>query len=107
MNEPGVIDFVLDIVTFDDSYRTVMEYVFSNALLVDNLDTAIRISKMNYNGNIVTLSGELVSGYGAITGGKSKYDYSSFLLKRKREMHELEEELEKIREEINKKNQMF
>jgi len=107
LNEPGVIDFVLDIVTFDDSYRTVMEYVFSNALLVDNLDTAIRISKMNYNGNIVTLSGELVSGYGAITGGKSKYDYSSFLLKRKREMHELEEELEKIREEINKKSNVL
>lgn len=101
LNEPGVIDFVLDIIVFDENYRKVMEYIFSNALLVDNLDTAIRISKMNYNGNIVTLSGELVSGYGSITGGKSKYDYSSFLLKRKREMHELEEELEKIREEIN------
>jgi len=101
LNEPGVIDFVLNIITFDESYRKVMEYVFSNALLVDNLDTAIKISKMNYNGNIVTLGGELVSGYGSITGGKSKYDYSSFFLKRKRETHELEQELAKIREELN------
>ncbi|PNR95379.1 chromosome segregation protein SMC [Petrotoga sp. 9PWA.NaAc.5.4] len=107
LNEPGTIGFLINLINFDDKYKKVMEYVFSNALLVDNIETAINLSKMNYNGNIVTLSGELVSSYGAITGGKSKYDYSSTLLKRKRELTETEKRLLAVKSELKNKISIF
>ncbi|MDK2906962.1 MAG: chromosome segregation protein [Petrotoga sp.] len=107
LNEPGTIDFVINLVNYKQEYRKVMEYVFSNALLVDNIETAIKISKMKYPGNIVTLSGELVYSSGAITGGKSKYDHSSTVLKRKREISEIEEKLKQIRAVLSNKQELY
>ncbi len=107
LKEPGTIDFVINLVNYKQEYRKVMEYVFSNALLVDNIETAIKISKMKYPGNIVTLSGELVYSSGAITGGKSKYDHSSTVLKRKREISEIEEDLKRIRADLSNKQDLY
>ncbi|RAO98930.1 hypothetical protein PW5551_06950 [Petrotoga sp. 9PW.55.5.1] len=107
LNEPGTIDFVINIVNYNNEYKKVMEYVFSNSLLVVDIETAIKLSKINYPGNIVTLGGELVYSSGAITGGKSKYDHSSTILKRKRELEDINQQLQSIKEQLNTKENEF
>jgi chromosome segregation protein len=77
-----------------------MKYVFSNILLVDELNNAINISKSSFRGNIVTLSGEVISGYGAITGGRLKNDYSASIIKRKNKISEIDIEIDEAKENI-------
>ncbi|BBE31101.1 chromosome partition protein Smc [Tepiditoga spiralis] len=100
LKEAGVIDYLINIVEFDKKYIKVMQYTFSNILLVDELKTAITISKNGFKSTIVTLKGEVVYGSGAISGGKTRYD-SSIILKRKREIEELKLKIEESIENIN------
>ncbi|MDN5343227.1 MAG: chromosome segregation protein [Oceanotoga sp.] len=118
LNEPGVIDYLINIIKFDNKYQKIMEYVFSNTILVNDIESAINLSKVGFNSNIVTINGETVSGQGSISAGKNKYDYSSSILKRKRELQETiflleenkeniiysESEIKKISEKIIKLN---
>ncbi|SDC18153.1 chromosome segregation protein SMC [Geotoga petraea] len=100
LNEPGVIDYLINTIDFDKKYEKIMKYVFSNVLLVDELNNAIKISKSSFRGNIVTLGGELISGYGAITGGRVKNDYSATIIKRKNRIFELDIEIDEAKENI-------
>lgn len=100
LNEAGVIDYLINTIDFDKQYEKIMIYVFSNILLVDDLTNAINISKSSFRGNIVTLGGEIVSGYGAITGGKIKNDYSSTIITRKNKINEIDIEIDEAEENI-------
>ncbi|HOO75287.1 MAG TPA: chromosome segregation protein SMC, partial [Tepiditoga sp.] len=100
LSEPGCIDYLINIAQFDDQYRTVMEYVFSNILLVDVIENGIALIRKGYNGTLVTLTGEILSGSGTITGGKNKKDYNSEILKRKRDLETEKEILNEINENI-------
>lgn len=104
LNESGVIDYLINLIDFDKKFINVMEYVFSNTLLVDNLKSAIYISKNNFRGNIVTFKGEVISGSGTISGGKNKNDYSNTILKRKREVEEVKLRLIEINENFKHYN---
>ncbi|HPX15509.1 MAG TPA: chromosome segregation protein SMC [Petrotogaceae bacterium] len=88
-NEPGVLGYMIDLCRYDQKYKKIMEYLFLNTLVVDDIKTAIKISKTDFSSSIVTLGGEVLSGYGSITAGKIKNDYSSTILKRKRELEQL------------------
>ncbi len=101
LNEPGTIEYLINIVNFESKFKTVMDYVFSNTLVVDSIESAVKLSKNFFKGNIVTLNGDFISGSGTITGGKNKNDYSTTILKRKREIEEIKIRLDEIQENFN------
>ncbi|MDO4283383.1 MAG: chromosome segregation protein SMC [Clostridia bacterium] len=69
----GVIGIAPDLVRFDGKYKKVVELALNNTVIVDNIDTAIVISKKLKNVlRFVTLDGELINTTGSITGGKTK-----------------------------------
>lgn len=97
INIPGVIGRAAELVTADERYRSVVEFVLGNLLIVENLDTALKIVKNNmFMGNVVTLSGELMSSRGRITGGDSGNSTASQIFERKKEIRTLKETVEKL-----------
>ena len=68
LNNKGVHGLAIDLVDFDNKFRKVFEYIFSNVAVVDNIDTARKIgigkAKMvTLDGDMTGLSGEMRGGY--------------------------------------------
>ncbi len=63
----GVHGFAIDLVKFDDKFKNIFSHVFSNTLVVDNLETARKIGIGTTR--MVTLEGDLVEMSGAMIGG--------------------------------------
>jgi chromosome segregation protein len=102
-NEPGFIGYAANLVNVSAEYRNLPLYLFGNDIIVKDIDCAIEIKrKYEIRSRIVTLDGELISGRGAISGGKAKEDYSNSLIARKVRLKTLQEELEKLVNEKSK-----
>ena len=92
INIPGVIGRASELVQTQDRYKIVVDFVLGNLLVVDNIDTALKIVKnSSFMGNIVTLSGELLSSRGRITGGDSGNSTANQIFERKKEIRTLKE----------------
>ena len=101
INIPGVIGRASELVQTQDRYKIVVDFVLGNLLVVDNIDTALKIVKSNsFMGNIVTLSGELLSSRGRITGGDSGNSTANQIFERKKEIRTLKETVSKLQETI-------
>lgn len=94
LQQPGTIGIASELVYFDPQYTVAIEHLLGNTLLVEDMDTAIRISRLERGGGarLVTLDGELINTSGAITGGVSKTQTGG-LLRRAREIDELHVEV--------------
>jgi len=82
---PGVIGYAKDLIKCDKKYQNVFDFVFGEALVVDNIETARRIGIGKVK--MVTLEGDLMSGGGAMTGGyyqKAAITFSSTAENKKR-----------------------
>ncbi|CAM3178634.1 chromosome segregation protein SMC [Streptobacillus ratti] len=89
----GIIDFARNIVKIKEvGYEKLIDHIFSNALIVEDLDIANALIKKGYNDRIITLDGDLVTSRGRISGGYKKNKVDLTLGKR--------EELNAIRKEI-------
>lgn len=114
-NVNGYIGLASDLLNFDIKYKEIMDYSLGKTIIAENMDAALKISKLgNYKLKIVTLDGEVISPGGALTGGSIYKKNNSSILGRRREIQELEESivsnknnysselesLKKIREEI-------
>ncbi|MDO4438484.1 MAG: chromosome segregation protein SMC [Eubacteriales bacterium] len=100
--ETGAIGRASDIVSCDEEFKNLSEYLLSKTLVVDNIDNALRIAaKFKHSLRIVTLDGELLSPGGSLSGGA--YRNNSNLIGRAREVKELSEK----RDEILRKNESF
>jgi len=75
-DEPGVIDFAINLVNFDPIYTSIFSHVFGSTIVVDNLENARSISGRH---RIVTLPGDLIESSGAMTGGPLKHPRYTFL----------------------------
>ncbi|MBS3157547.1 chromosome segregation protein SMC [Candidatus Woesearchaeota archaeon] len=66
----------IDLVKFDPKYRAVFNYVFSNTIVVDDIDSArkIGIGKIR----MATLDGDLVESSGAMIGGYRNRKFGAF-----------------------------
>ena len=61
-NIAGVLGLAADLVSSEDKYKKVVDFVFGGLLIVENIDVATDILNKNlFAGNIVTVNGELVS----------------------------------------------
>ncbi|MGL4534146.1 MAG: chromosome segregation protein SMC, partial [Fusobacteriaceae bacterium] len=102
---PGVLGLGSDLITSEEKYKKIVDFLLGNLLIVENMEIGLKILKDNlHNGNIVTLMGELLSSRGRITGGENQSSTLSQILERKREKEKLKEFLETGKKEINEKN---
>ena len=89
-----------DCVQTDAKYKNVFSYLLGRVAIVEDMDAAIRLSKMAGQGlRFVTLDGEIINASGAITGGKFK-NKTANLLERKSEIQKLEAEIEELRNQL-------
>ena len=98
----GVIGVASDLVKCDKKYEQIVLNLLGRTLIVENMDTAIQMSKLNsHSFRIVTLEGDIISNTGAITGGSIQTKTVS-ILGRSREIESLEKELKEINSKIEK-----
>ena len=101
INLSGVIGRASDLVQVQDKYKIVVDFVLGNLLVVDNIDTALKIIKNNsFMGNVVTLGGELLSSRGRITGGDLGNSTANQIFERKKEIRSLKESVNRLHETI-------
>jgi len=97
----GVIGSALDIVRCKDAYSSVAQYLLGDVVVVDTMDTALYLWRKNgFDKTVVTLSGEIVDPWGAVTGGAVEATGAGMLTKR-REIKDLEHELAELGAQIN------
>ncbi len=89
----GVIGSALGIVRYDERYGSVAQYLLNDVVVVDTMDTALYLwGKNGMHKTIVTLTGEIVDPWGAVTGGTVEAAGAGMLTKR-REIKDLEHEI--------------
>jgi chromosome segregation protein len=96
----GVIGSALNVVSYKDTYSSVAQYLLGDVVVVDNMDTALYLwQKDGFDKTVVTLAGEIVDPWGAVTGGAVDATGSGMLTKR-REIKDIEHELSELRAHI-------
>ncbi len=113
-SEPGVIDLLKNIVTYQDEFAPKVEQILDGVAVVDSIRTALKL-RPNYAGwTFVTQDGDTLAADGVLTGG-SKDSAESGVLKRRREIKELSDKknewagklalataaLKKVQEQLN------
>lgn len=101
---PGVVGYAPGLVRTEPKYRSVVEYLLGNVLVVETLEAAIHIARRERTSmRLVTLEGEVVNPGGAITGGSQKESSQGFL-QRPREIEELKVRIAQVSEALAKKD---
>lgn len=90
----GFLGFGYELIKFDPKYDKVFNNLLMTTIIVDTIDNANNLSKAISNRNrIITLSGDVVSTGGTITGGHTKKVNSLLASKNKQD---LEKELNNV-----------
>ena len=101
-NESGVIGIASDLVKFNKKYEQIILNLLGRTVIVDNMDTAIKVAKQNsYTFRIVTKDGDLINPSGAITGGSVAKKMVN-ILGRGKEIEKLDKELKELKAKIQK-----
>ena len=103
----GYIGIASELLKFEDKFKGIIDYSLGKTVICDNMNNALNIAKvLNYKQKIVTLTGEVISPGGALTGG-SIYSKANNVIGRKREIEELKIKLNEVTEGIENKNQII
>lgn len=99
LNIPGIVGRAVDLIKSKDGFSSFAEYIFKDTIVVEDFDTALRLSG-NSNGVrcFVTLDGEVIEPGGTILVGKGNMQIG--LISRKTELENIKLELARIEEEI-------
>lgn len=99
-HEKGVIGIASDLIKFSKKYEQIILNLLGRTVIVDNMETAIKVAKQNgYSFRIITVEGDVINPSGAITGG-SVAKKTVNILGRGREIEKLEKEIKKLKEKI-------
>ncbi|MGL5053783.1 MAG: chromosome segregation protein SMC, partial [Cetobacterium sp.] len=102
----GVIGRASELVSSEKKYSKILDMLLGNILVVTETDVALKILKSNsYTGNIVTLSGELLSSRGRITGGENSNSIVSQIFERKKEIKNLEDSINNMKIKLKELNE--
>ena len=105
LDQPGVIGIAEELIDYDLKYEIAMRHLLGNTLVIEDLDSAIALARrFRPSARFVTLDGEVINTSGAITGGQTDQKKSG-LLSRSRELETLEDEIGKLTQSSNQKNQ--
>lgn len=106
--EDGVLGRLNDLITYDKKYEIIIKNILGNILVVKNIDKGLQLLKTNkFLGSIVTLSGELLSSRGRITGGENSNSAISQIFDRKKEKKHLEENLKEASKNLKEKKKVL
>lgn len=85
----AIVGRLVDLLTFDEVDRFLVEHLLGNVVVVDTLDSAMRLHRSHApNLGFVTQAGEFLSPEGVLTGG-SEEQRGTHLLEFKREIRQL------------------
>ena len=100
-NVEGVVDFARNLVSsnIDINLDKLILHLFSNAIVVKDINAATKVLKTGFSDRIITIEGDIFSSRGRLTGGykKNKVDLT---LQKKDELTSKEKELNTLKEEI-------
>ena len=103
-NIEGIIGIASDLVKCDKKYEQIVLNLLGRTVVVEDMDAAIALSKMNsYSFRVVTIKGDIINPSGAITGG-SVSTKTVNILGRSREIEELEKDVKRINKDIENIN---
>ena len=109
-NEKGFIGVAADLIKYNKKYEQIIYNLLGRTVIVDNMDTAIKIAKQNkYSFRIVTKEGDVINSSGAITGG-SVAKKTVNILGRSKEIEKLGKEIyegKKKIEELTKEKEEY
>jgi chromosome segregation protein len=95
-NTPGVIGYAHALIRTTPQFEGVVRFLVGSVLVVDTLQTGIALVRgRGLRDTIVTLTGEQITGGGAITGGRFKRERS--ILSRRVQAQTLREQLVQMR----------
>ncbi len=100
LNTDGCFGIAKNLIKFDANIDNVISNLLGSTIVVDVLDTAIKIarnSKFSYK--IVTLEGDVINPQGSMTGGSKKSEAVN-LISRDREIKTLATEIEKFQSSV-------
>ena len=101
-NEKGFIGIASDLIKFNKKYEQIVISLLGRTVIVDNMDTAIKVAKQNnYSFRIITLEGDVINASGSITGG-SVMKKTVNILGRGREIEKLEKDIKNLKTKIEK-----
>ncbi|MHC4269422.1 MAG: chromosome segregation protein SMC [Planctomycetota bacterium] len=99
LNTPGVLGRAVDLIKSENNFRPLVETVFKDTIIVEDFDTALRLSGEKKGVKcFVTLGGEVVEPGGTILVGKGSVHMG--LISRKTELERIKLELKKILADI-------
>ena len=102
-HEKGVIGIASDLVKYDKKYEQIITNLLGRTVVVDNMETAIKVAKQNgYTFRIITIQGDVINPSGAITGG-SVAKKTVNILGRGREIEKLQKEITNLKNKIEAK----
>lgn len=81
-SHPSFVDMAYNLVTFEESNRSIVENLLGNVLVASSLDGASQIARMlGFKYRVVTLEGDIINAGGSLTGGSVKQQTSLFTRK--------------------------
>ena len=96
-NTQGILGFASDLIKYDKKYEQIILNLLGRTVIVENMDTAIRVSKENgHSFKIVTVDGDIISQTGSMTGG-SVNKKTVKILGRSKEIEDLANQIENIK----------
>ena len=103
----GVLGVASELVEFDQKNAPVFNHLLGGTVVVDNIDNALKLAqKSGYVVKIVTLDGDVINPTGSIAGGSKKENTAS-LIGREREIKDINESLEKLKNNIKEKTDSY
>ncbi len=100
LSEKGVIGFFSDLVTYDEIFEPIANSLLQKTLVIDTLENAVIFNNKHKNKiRIVTLTGDVLSTTGSMTGGSNKKSGSS-IFSNKRLLSEAEIEVSELKEKL-------
>lgn len=94
-NIEGFIGIASELVSCNEKYSEIINSVLGRVVICKDMDTSLKIArKYNYSFKIVTLAGDVVNPGGSLTGGSTAHKSTS-VISRKREIDELQLEIDK------------
>ena len=104
LNQKGVIGLASDLVEYAPKYDIAIRQLLGNTVVIEDLDTAIQLAqKFRPNSRLVTVEGEIINTFGAVTGGSSANQTTGFL-SRPRELEDLQTKIDNLTSTINEKD---
>ncbi|WP_128894275.1 chromosome segregation protein SMC [Longirhabdus pacifica] len=99
--QKGYVGVAVDLVQYEDMYDSVISNLLGQVIIAEKLEDANNIAaSCQYRYRVVTLDGDIVNAGGSMTGGSFRKKTVS-LLGRKRQIEEMEQQMEKGKQQLS------